>query len=107
MFNDLFSVADIPGLIEGAHEGKGMGIDFLKHIERCMCLLYIIDLTEPEPWRQLEILEHELREYKDELVERPFAVVGNKIDVPEAQVIIFSFSHLNKKDNFQGKLEVI
>ncbi|XP_065561742.1 GTPase Obg-like isoform X2 [Artemia franciscana] len=78
-------IADIPGLIEGAHEGKGMGIDFLKHIERCMCLLYIIDLTEPEPWRQLEILEHELREYKDELVERPFAVVGNKIDVPEAQ----------------------
>ena len=77
-----FVVADIPGLIEGAHEGKGLGIRFLRHIERTAFLLHLIDLSEwaaEDPVRSLEIMRHELRAYDEELAARPFAVVGTKL----------------------------
>ena len=69
-----------------AHKNRGLGIDFLRHIERCICLLYVIDLSQPEPWLQLEHLRYELDQYKPGLAERPCAVVGNKIDLEEARV---------------------
>jgi GTP-binding protein len=78
-----FVVADIPGLIEGAHEGKGLGIRFLRHIERTAFLLHLIDLSEwaaEDPVRSFEIMRHELRAYDEELAARPFAVVGTKLD---------------------------
>ncbi|XP_074659914.1 mitochondrial ribosome-associated GTPase 2-like [Tubulanus polymorphus] len=78
------AVADIPGLIHGAHQNRGLGISFLKHIERCVCLLYVIDLSVDEPWRQLDDLKFELEQYQRGLSERPHAIVGNKIDVPDA-----------------------
>ena len=79
------SVADIPGLIPGAHADQGLGIGFLRHIQRCTCLLYVLDLSESEPWRQLEALKYELEQYEKGLSERPHAVIGNKMDLPVAK----------------------
>ena len=78
-----FVVADIPGLIEGAHEGKGLGIQFLRHIERTAYLLHLVDLSEwasEDPVRSFEIMRHELAAYDAGLAARPFAVVGTKLD---------------------------
>ncbi len=82
-----FVVADIPGLIEGAHEGKGLGGQFLRHIERTLYLLHLVDVSEwaPEdPVHSFEIMRHELEAYDPALTTRPFAVVGTKLDVKGA-----------------------
>jgi GTP-binding protein len=79
-----FVMADIPGLIEGASEGAGLGLQFLRHVERARVLLYVLDLTAVDgkpPAEQLEILRHELGQYKPELLERPSVVVGSKADI--------------------------
>jgi GTP-binding protein len=79
-----FAVADIPGIIEGAHEGKGLGFQFLRHIERTSFLLHMIDVSEwatDEPIKSLEILRQELAAYDEPITTRPFAVVATKIDV--------------------------
>ncbi len=78
-----FVVADIPGLIEGAHEGKGLGIQFLRHIERTSLLLQLIDVSEgaiEDPVTSFEIMRNELAAYDPTLAKRPFAVVATKID---------------------------
>ena len=84
-----FVMADIPGLIEGASEGRGLGQQFLRHIERARVLCYLIDLVALdgiEPEEQLRILRHEVGNYRPELLERPSLIVGTKIDSisPEA-----------------------
>ena len=83
-----FTVADVPGLIEGASTGKGLGLDFLRHIERCAVLVHVIDCATLEPDRDplqdLDIIEKELSLYGG-LEDRPRIVVLNKIDVPEAR----------------------
>jgi GTP-binding protein len=79
-----YVVADIPGLIEGAHEGKGLGFQFLRHIERTSFLLHLVDISEfaPEdPVQSYRTLRRELETYDPGLTERPFAVVGTKSDV--------------------------
>ncbi len=79
-----FVMADIPGLIEGASEGTGLGLQFLRHVERARVLLFLLDLTSVDgqpPAEQLRILRHELGEYKPELLDRPYVVVGSKADV--------------------------
>jgi GTP-binding protein len=78
-----FVVADIPGLIEGAHEGKGLGIQFLRHVERTALLLHLIDVAEgavQDPVASFEIMREELTAYNPALAQRPFAVVATKID---------------------------
>jgi GTP-binding protein len=78
-----FVVADIPGLIEGAHEGKGLGIQFLRHIERTSLLLHLIDVSEAavaDPVMGFEIMRQELTAYDPALAKRPFAIVPTKID---------------------------
>lgn len=88
-----FTVADVPGLIEGASEGKGLGLEFLRHVERCSGLLHVLDCATLEPNRDpltdLDNLLIELAAYPAEtglpLVERPQLVALNKIDVPEAR----------------------
>ena len=81
------TVADIPGLIEGAHDNRGLGHNFLRHIERCETLLYVVDLSSADgvaPWRALEILERELEAYLPGLSKRTGVVIGTKMDAPNA-----------------------
>lgn len=83
---DEIVVADVPGLIEGASEGKGLGHQFLRHIERARALCVLIDLApsaEHEPAEQERILLHELGQYQPELLERPRIVVGSRSDMAE------------------------
>jgi GTP-binding protein len=89
-----FTVADVPGLIEGASDGKGLGLDFLRHVERCSALLHVLDCATLEPGRDplsdLEIIRKELEAYpvpdgQVPLLDRPQLVALNKIDVPEAR----------------------
>jgi GTPase len=89
-----FTVADVPGLIEGASEGKGLGLEFLRHVERCSALLHVLDCATLEPGRDpitdLEVILRELEAYEVPegqvpLLERPQLVALNKIDVPEAR----------------------
>lgn len=79
------TVADIPGLVRGAHQNRGLGCAFLRHIERCAVLLFVLDLSAPEPWTQLADLQFELEQYAEGLSQRPHAVIANKIDLPQAR----------------------
>lgn len=79
-----FVVADIPGLIEGASEGKGLGFQFLRHIERTAFILHLIDVSEyapEEPVQSLEVMRQELEAYDETLNQRPFAIVATKTDI--------------------------
>jgi GTP-binding protein len=87
-----YTIADVPGLIEGASEGKGLGLEFLRHVERCTALLHVIDCATLEPGRDpltdLEVIKRELAAYpvpSDQipLLERPQLIALNKIDVPD------------------------
>jgi GTP-binding protein len=89
-----FTVADVPGLIEGASEGKGLGLEFLRHVERCSALLHVLDCATLEPGRDplsdLDVILGELAAYpvpegQTPLLERPQLIALNKIDVPEAR----------------------
>ncbi len=80
---DSFVVADIPGLIEGAHQGKGLGFQFLRHIHRTAFLLFLIDISEwiqEDPVSSFLILRKELETYDSSMLKRPFAVVATKVD---------------------------
>ncbi|HKV43982.1 MAG TPA: GTPase ObgE, partial [bacterium] len=78
-------VADIPGLIEGAHRGVGLGHKFLRHIERTRVLVHVVDLAGDDPPLQLDTVERELARHSTPLADRPTIVAGNKIDLPEAR----------------------
>ncbi len=83
-----FILADIPGLIEGAHEGAGLGIQFLRHIERTKILVHLLDLspmTQRDPIEDYEKLNHELISFSEELSKRPQIIALNKIDITEAR----------------------
>jgi GTP-binding protein len=78
-------LADIPGIIEGAHEGAGLGLRFLKHISRTSALAFLVDLSD-EGWETaFSILLDELRSYAPSLVEKPRVLIGTKLDLPEAE----------------------
>ena len=79
--DQTFVVADIPGLIEGAHEGHGLGDQFLRHVERCSVLVHLVDLSASEtPDRDAEVIARELQQYSADLAAKPRIVVGSKID---------------------------
>jgi GTP-binding protein len=80
-----FVVADIPGLIQGAHEGAGLGLEFLRHIERTRLILHLIDGSSPDPAADLATVNLELRNYGHGLEERPQLVVVNKVDILEVR----------------------
>lgn len=82
------AMADVPGIIEGAAKGVGLGLAFLKHLERSKVLIYVIDMSgidNRKPWEDYEILHKEIEEYSVELAERPYLVVANKLDTEEAK----------------------
>ncbi|MBS43778.1 MAG: GTPase ObgE [Nocardioides sp.] len=85
-----FTVADVPGLIEGASDGRGLGHDFLRHVERCAALVHVLDTATMEPGRNpvddLDVIERELERYGG-LEDRPRLVVLNKVDVPDGREI--------------------
>ncbi|MCX6877511.1 MAG: GTPase ObgE [Verrucomicrobia bacterium] len=81
------TVADIPGLIEGAHENRGLGHEFLRHITRCRVLLFVIDIAGVDgrdPVSDLEILRREIKQYDEDLARFPWQVVANKMDLAAA-----------------------
>jgi GTP-binding protein len=80
-----FVMADIPGIIEGAHEGRGLGLDFLRHIERTKVLIHLIDGTSEKPVADLKGVEAELELYQPLLKDRPRIIAVNKIDLPEVR----------------------
>jgi GTPase len=95
------TVADIPGLIEGAHEGVGLGHEFLRHIERCRMLLFVIDMSGQEgrdPRDDFAQLRTEISLYQKELSERPYLVVANKMDLPDAAENLKKFKRKVKKE---------
>ncbi|MGH2727474.1 MAG: Obg family GTPase CgtA, partial [Actinomycetota bacterium] len=79
-----FVVADVPGLVEGAAGGRGLGRAFLRHLKRCRVLCYVVDLSEGDPAETLRILRAELAAYDGSLTTRPALVAGNKTDLPAA-----------------------
>lgn len=88
---ETFVMADIPGLISGAHRGAGLGHEFLRHIERTRILVFVLDcsgLEEREPVQDYETLMQELRLYRPDLLERPRLIAANKIDAPGAEAIV-------------------
>jgi GTP-binding protein len=78
-----FVVADIPGLIEGAHEGKGLGHQFLRHIERTRALAYVLDGSEEDPLAVYKVLKNELKSFSKLLIKKPFIILLNKSDVAD------------------------
>ena len=94
------TVADIPGLIEGAHENVGLGHDFLRHIVRCKLLVFVVDIAGSEgrePLEDLQKLRKELDLYDPKLSERPWIVVANKMDLPDAKEQLKAFKRRYKK----------
>lgn len=94
------TIADIPGLIEGASAGKGLGFQFLRHIERCRMLLYVIDLNVMDPAEAestLQILFSEVHNYSDELANRRAVICGNKIDEAYSQENMAFFDQILQK----------
>jgi GTP-binding protein len=78
-----FLLADIPGLIEGAHEGHGLGVQFLRHVERTRLLVHLVDVSDfsgREPAHDFDVILAELRSFSEQLVEKPMIVVASKID---------------------------
>jgi len=74
-------IADIPGLIEGAARGAGLGLRFLRHVERTRVLVYVLDGSAPDPWADLETVRKEVEQFSPDLAKRPFVVAINKLDL--------------------------
>lgn len=104
-WGEPFVVADLPGLIEGAHKGTGLGIKFLRHIERNRILLHLIDcatIDPDDPLQSYNAINHELAEFSSKLVEKQQIVVLNKMDMPGTEVAAASFvAAINKKPVFE------
>lgn len=84
---DGFMVADIPGIIEGAHDGIGLGLEFLRHIERTRLLLHLVDLSATDPIENFKTIQEELKEYPADLENKPLLLVLNKIDMCDQDYI--------------------
>ena len=98
MYDDKeITLADIPGLIEGAHTGTGLGIKFLKHVERCKSLLHLIDISETDLFNSYKQIRNELKHYSSDLLNKKEVVVLNKIDLLEKKEISEKFKKLKSK----------
>ncbi len=95
-----FTVADMPGLIEGAHEGKGLGIQFLRHIERTRVLVFLIECTSPDIKRDFDVLLNELRMFSESLGEKPKVVAMTKMDMATDEIRRLTGNRRRMKDRF-------
>jgi len=89
-----FCMADIPGLIEGAHQGTGLGTQFLRHIERTRILLHLVDVSQldmEDITRNYDVIMAELREFSEELAAKPVVVAANKMDLPDSRELFPEF----------------
>ena len=93
------TIADIPGLVEGAHEGVGLGIKFLKHIERCKSLLHLIDITNLDLNDSYKQVKNELKNYSSKLLKKKELVVLNKIDLIDEETTKDLIDHFSKDKN--------
>ena len=93
------TIADIPGLVEGAHEGIGLGIQFLKHIERCKSLLHLIDITNLDLNDSYEQVKNELKNYSSKLIDKKELVVLNKVDLVDEDTVKDVIEHFSKGKN--------
>ena len=91
------TIADIPGLIEGAHEGTGLGVQFLKHIERCKTILHLIDITVNDVLKAYNQVKNELFNYSPELIKKKELIVLNKIDLVEEKFLDEIVNDFSKK----------
>lgn len=99
-----FVLADIPGLIEGAHQGVGLGHDFLRHIERTRLLIHVLDVSGSEgrdPLEDFRQVNHELAKYSSSLAERPQLIAVNKTDLPDAREILAGVREALEKEGFE------
>ena len=94
-----YVVADIPGLIEGAHEGKGLGIQFLKHVERTKVLAHLVDMSETgrDPKHDFETLMAELEKFSPDMAKKPMLVIASKMDVSQDPKKVSALKRLAKK----------
>lgn len=106
-----FVVADIPGIIEGAAEGAGLGIQFLKHVERCRLLLHVVDLAPLDeaidPVAQIRVLERELKRFSPTLATRPRWLVLNKADLLEPEVAEERARAIKRRLRYKGPVHLI
>ena len=101
--NKEITIADIPGLVEGAHKGTGLGIQFLKHIERCKSLLHLIDITSEDLKKSYQQVKNELKKYSNKLIKKKELIVLNKIDLIDEKEV----NHIIKDFKRNTKSEVI
>ena len=101
--NKEITIADIPGLVEGAHKGTGLGIQFLKHIERCKSLLHLIDITSEDLKKSYQQVKNELKKYSNKLTKKKELIVLNKIDLIDEKEV----NHIIKDVKKNTKSEVI
>ena len=97
--NKEITIADIPGLIEGAHEGTGLGVKFLKHIERCKTLLHLIDITNNDLEKSYLQVKNELKSYSPDLLKKKELIILNKIDLIDHEVVQKIAAEFSKKIN--------
>ena len=103
-YGDSFVIADIPGIIEGASEGTGLGLQFLRHIERTRLLLHVIDISGSEnrkPVEDFKIINEELKKYSEKLSKRKQIIVANKIDSMQDETLYQELEELAKKENLE------
>ncbi|MCU9601860.1 GTPase ObgE [Pallidibacillus thermolactis] len=96
-----FVMADLPGLIEGAHQGAGLGLQFLRHIERTRVIIHVIDMASVEgrdPYQDFVTINNELKEYHMRLTERPMIIAANKMDMPDAEENLKKFKEQLEED---------
>ncbi|KAJ8766736.1 hypothetical protein K2173_007803 [Erythroxylum novogranatense] len=100
-YDSTMVVADLPGLLEGAHRGFGLGHEFLRHTERCSALVHVVDGSSPQPELEFDAVRLELELFSPELAEKPYIVAYNKIDLPDAYESWLSFKEKLQDRGFE------
>lgn len=93
-----FVMADLPGLIEGAHLGKGLGLSFLRHLERCRLIVHLVSMSDENPYESFKTIQNELKSYGMGLEKRPLIIVASKMDEEDSKQKLSEFKKKVKKD---------